>query len=303
MRNLISFICLLAVIVACNNTKHDKDSATQHAHEINQWQKQRLERLTKTDGWLTLAGLIWLEEGENSFGSAKTNDVIFPKELGIDLLGWIYVQENGINIKIKEGFEVLHDTIPVTSMELQSDADGKPTVLTYNRYSWYVIKREGKYAIRLKDKESKVLKEFKGIDTWPADQHWRMEAEFKPYDPPKNIIIPNVMGSADTNLCFGALEFLIDGKTYTLDPIGGKGAKNLFIIFSDETSGMESYGGGRFLYVPGPDSNNKVIVDFNKAYNPPCAFTAYATCPLPPEQNHIPVIITAGEKAYGDGHH
>ncbi|MBI9035433.1 MAG: DUF1684 domain-containing protein [Bacteroidales bacterium] len=303
MRNLLSIVCIIAFFSFCNNSDWEKNHSDAHSQEVKQWQNQRIERLKAPDGWLTLAGLLWLEEGENSFGSAKSNDVIFPVELVIDQLGWIYVKDNQVSIKIKDGFEVLHDSIAITEMNLLSDADGKATVLNYDRYSWYIIKRNGRFAIRLKDKESKVLKEFKGIETWPIDQNWKFVADYKPYNPPKNIIIPNVMGSADTNQCFGTLEFEIEGNSFSLDPIGEKGAKNLFIILSDETSGMESYGGGRFLYVPGPDSNNKVIIDFNKAYNPPCAFTAYATCPLPPEQNHLPVLITAGEKSYGNGHH
>jgi len=161
-----------------------------------------------------------------------------------------------------------------------------------------IVKRGDKVGVRVKDTESETRREFKGLEYYPIDPKWRIEARLEPYTPPKAIPITNVLGITEDETSPGALAFEVDGKTYRIDPILEKGETDLFVMIADQTTGKETYGAGRYLYVSPPDANGKVVIDFNKTYSPPCAFTNFATCPLPPQQNHLPFRIDAGEKKY-----
>ena len=183
-------------------------------------------------------------------------------------------------------------------MTLKDDREGTPDVLRYGSLSWYIIKRGDRYGVRLKDSESDLLKNFEGIERFPVDPDWRVTAIFQPYDSVKSIEVPNILGTIGQDPSPGKLVFQIKGNTYSLDPIAAPEDKRWFIIFSDVTSGEETYGAGRFLYIDAPGEDQTAILDFNKSYNPPCAFTPYATCPLPPEQNHLTLRVTAGEKNF-----
>lgn len=266
-----------------------------HRQEVEQWQKTRLANLTKEDGWLTLIGLHWLKEGENTFGSDPSNSVVISKMPKFG--GSIWLENDIARIEIAPGVEITNDGKPVASgFDLKSDADGQPTVLNFDSLTFFVIKRSDQYALRVRDKESQVRTSFKGLEYFPIDPKFRIEARFENYNPPKKIPIGNVTGTVSEETSPGAIVFEIDGTTYTLDPILEQGTEDLFIIFSDQTSGKETYGAGRYLYTKQPDENGRLIIDFNKAYSPPCAFTEFATCPLPPPQNRIPIRIEAGEK-------
>ena len=288
------------MLYGCADNPKEKDDSA-YIKEIEDWHKQRVASLTKKDSWLSLAGLFWLSEGDNTFGSAEDNKIVFPRGKAPDRIGRFIVNGDDIKVKINPQVRVLHDGKPVSELALRHDLSGHPTILTLGSLSWYVIKRGDRYLIRLKDSENPRLKQFKGIERYPVDMRWRIKARFEPYDPPKRIPIPNVLGQVSEEDSPGALAFEIDGTTYRLDPLGEAGDKELFIIFSDETSGRETYGAGRFLAVDAPNEKGFTYIDFNKAYNPPCAFSEFATCPLPPAQNRLPVKITAGEKDYG--HH
>ncbi len=298
------FIALFSWVLFFLTVGCDTELTTEKAayfKQIENWHKQRIASLTKKDGWLTLAGLFWLEEGENTFGSAEDNKIVFPKDKAPAHIGRFIVKGDEINVKIDSRVTVLHDGQPVQALPLQHDLTGKPTILTLGSLSWYVIKRGDRYLIRLKDSDHPRLKEFKGIERYAVDARWRVKARLEPYNPPKKLHIANVLGQVSETDCPGALVFEIDGKEYRLDPEGKMGEKEWFLNFSDETSGRETYGAGRYLVIDAPDENGITYIDFNKAYNPPCAFSPFATCPLPPEQNKLPLRITAGEKDYG--HH
>jgi uncharacterized protein (DUF1684 family) len=157
------------------------------------------------------------------------------------------------------------------------------------------------YGIRARDLNSDLVKNFTDIDRFPIDQSWDIKSRYEEYNPPKEIVVPNILGQMNKEKSPGAVVFDRNGKTYKIEAVD-EGDNNLFLIFADETSGEETYGGGRFLYVNKPDSTGIIDLDFNKAYNPPCVFTKYATCPLPPEQNYLKLKIEAGEKMYGKGH-
>jgi len=164
-------------------------------------------------------------------------------------------------------------------------------------YSGSLSKRSDQYGVRLKDSNSSVLRNFKGINNFPINLNFRIEGTFKPYDPPKALQIPTEIGTIDQRSCPGYVSFMIEGKTYSLD-VTGDPKCSFFVSFADMTSGKETYGGGRMLNIPGPEPSNKILIDFNKAYNPPCAFTSFATCPLPLPQNKLKVAIRAGEMKF-----
>jgi uncharacterized protein (DUF1684 family) len=295
----ISLLLLACVFSgACRKSAPTFDAAA-HKQEIEKWQNARLAGLKKEDGWLTLVGLFWLNEGENKFGSDAANVVVLPKDKAPGLAGSFKLNQGHVELAARPGVEITAAGTPVTTMALKDDNDDSgPTILKLGSLIINVVKRGERVGIRVKDTTSRTLQEFKGLDYYPIDPKWRIEARFEPYQPPKSIPITNVLGMTDDESAPGALAFEVGGKTYRIDPITEKGETDYFVMIADETTGSETYGAGRYLYVSPPDASGKVIVDFNKAYSPPCAFTNFATCPLPPRQNHLPFRIDAGEKKY-----
>jgi uncharacterized protein (DUF1684 family) len=290
---LLLFILLLNLIINCQN-KGDHE----YMQSVKQWHENRIAALTRPDGWLSLIGLFWLKPGENTFGGAKSNAINFPTDKVPAEMGVFIFKDEQVQAVIRKGVAVYHNGQPVDTLLMKNDIEGEPTILTYGTLSWYVIKRGEKFGIRLKDSESKALQDFSGIKMFKIDSRWRSVAKFKPYNPPKTIEIPTVLGTIEEDTSPGALEFTLFGQTYSLDPTGNAEDKRWFIIFADVTNGEQTYGAGRFLYVDAPGENGTTIIDFNKAYNPPCAFSPYATCPLPPEENYLPIPVTAGEEKY-----
>jgi len=295
---------------ACRKTAAPVFDAAAHKQEIEKWQSDRLAGLKKEDGWLSLIGLFWLDEGENKFGSDAKNPVVLPKDKAPRVAGSLWLEkgqvrlaarpESKISIAPPSGVVVNRaDNKPLTSLELKDDNDDNgPTILELGSLLINVIKRGDRVGVRVKDRESQTRREFKGLEYYPIDPRWRIEARFEAYQPPKLIPITNVLSMTEDETSPGALVFDVDGTTYRIDPILEKGETDLFVIISDGTTAKETYGAGRYLYVSPPDQSGKVVIDFNKAYSPPCAFTNYATCPLPPAQNRLPFRIEAGEKKY-----
>lgn len=301
-RSSLIFLVMPILFIAYNCTNDDpvQKGDPKYLAEIEQWHSKRIERLKGDNSWLNLAGLFWLKEGENKFGSASSNDLIFPKDKSPEFIGTFILKDSIVSIKVAEGINVTANDMPVTELQLKDDLSNEPTVLKLGSLKWYAIKRGDRFGIRLRDLESDLVKNFTGIDRFPVNDKWRISASFVPFEKPKIISIPTIIGTPDKMICRGELHFKIDGKDYTILPVDEDGS--LFIIFADETNGEETYGAGRFVYADPPDSTGKVIIDFNKAYNPPCIFTPFATCPLPPKENVIRTKITAGEKLWGKGH-
>jgi uncharacterized protein (DUF1684 family) len=274
-----------------------------HKKEIEDWQQKRFTRLKGDQGWLTLCGLFWLKEGENTFGTDSSNSIIFPPGKTPKVAGSLWLDHGVVRLIAQPGAEIkLNDSL-VTSMIVISDEDGysDPTLLSIGTLTIQVIKRSGQYGVRVKDRQNPPLLNFKGMEYFPIDPKWRFEAKFEPYNPPKIIPIATVINTVENDSCPGAIVFDVDGKTYRLDAVMERGTDDqLFIMFSDETSGKETYGLGRQLYTDLP-KDNKVVIDFNKAYNWPCVFTTFATCPIPPRQNRLAIRVEAGEKMYA-GH-
>ena len=267
-----------------------------YAAEIQQWRQQRLADLTSDNGWLTLIGLFWLKEGKNTLGSDPNSDIVLPKEKVPAHAATFELAGGGVKFETSLANTFLVEGRPVTSLPLKTDADDKPTVLSLDSITLQIIKRGDRLGVRVKDKNNPARANFKGLEYFPADLKWRINARFEPYNPPRPVPILNVLGMESNEASPGAIVFEVNGKSYRLDAITEKDEPRFFMILADDTRGKETYGAGRYLYVDPPDAGGRVIIDFNKAYSPPCAFTNYATCPLPPKQNVLPFAIEAGEK-------
>ncbi|CAH0995802.1 hypothetical protein EMA8858_01929 [Emticicia aquatica] len=291
-KSVLSFLLIIVSLFAFKKT--EEDSA--YEKEIKAWHQQRIDNLKKENGWLNLAGLFWLEEGKNSFGSNSDNKIVFPKDKSKPFLGDFILSKNEVYIETKADAEIFNDEQTVGKLKIFPSE--KNITLKHQSLRWFVIKRGDRYAIRLRDLESPFLKEFHGIDTFPIDEKWKIKATFEPTIG-KKIPIIDITGQTSQQDSPGTLHFTIAGKNYTLDAL--LEGEHLFILFGDKTNKVETYGSGRFLTAEKPDSEGVTYLDFNKAYNPPCAFTPYATCPLPPKQNQLSIEIKAGEKNYG--HH
>lgn len=273
-----------------------KDAAAGYRAEIEKFRADRVRRLTSDDGWLSVVGLSWLEEGENSVGSAASGRVVLPSRAAPARVGAIRLGGGKAVFTAAPGVRVTHAGKPASVIALRADAEGDPTILEHGTLSFYLIRRGDRLGVRVKDTAAPARKAFHGIDAYAVDPKWRVDARFEPYRPVKVIPIPNVLGHVTQEPSPGAVVFTLAGREYRIDAVDEEGEQDLFLIFGDRTNGTETYGAGRFLYAPRPGAAGKTVVDFNKAYNPPCAFTAYATCPLPPPQNRLPIAVTAGEK-------
>ena len=289
------FLVLSTIVTAADDPSYTK--------AMEKWQAERLEEINGEDGWTTLVGLFWLNEGPNKFGSDPSNEIVLPRSSAPKFAGSIRLYNGVVTLEAKPDAGITSAGNAASDLVLQSDADGFPTLLKLGSLKLFVIKRGEKLGLRVKDKRNPARSHFAGLDYFPVDLKWRLEAKFEPYDPPRIIPIVNVLGMVDNMTSPGALVFEVNGKTYRLDPVLEKGSKQLFIIFGDKTTGKETYGAGRYLYADAAGDDGKVVLDFNKAYNPPCAFTRFATCPLPPRQNRLAIRVEAGEKKYaGSGH-
>lgn len=270
--------------------------------EVREWRDEREARLKADGGWLTVAGLFWLEEGGKSFGSAGGNDFVVPTSA--PARAGVFERTGGqVRVSLEPGVEARLNGQPLTGpAPMLPDTSGRPDVLEMGPLTLTVIERGGRYGIRLRDRDSAARKAFTGLQWFDVDESWRVEARFVPYPEPKAVKVPNVLGQMNEVPSPGYAEFTRDGQTIRLDGVlEEKDAQELFYIVRDGTSGKETYGSGRFLYAPLP-KEGRIVLDFNKAYSPPCAFTPYATCPLPPRQNWMTIRVEAGEKTYGHGH-
>ncbi len=297
---LVSIGILSVYLFGCSKKSTVTDIDT-YVKDIQQWQKKRAVNLEKEDGWLSLCGLSWLIEGENRVGSDSSNTVVLPKGKAAAYIGSIFQNKGSFLFRAASGVEVKIKDSVVTEIALHHDQEQNidPTILKVGTLSFYVIKRGDQFGVRVKDKDNPARLNFKGLDYFPINPDWRVEAVFQPYTPPKLLSVGSVIGVTEIDTCPGALVFDLNGQTCRLEPIIEQGSENeLFIMFNDATNGNETYANGRQLYTSLPDANHHVIIDFNKAYNWPCVFSDFATCPIPPRQNTLPLRVTAGEKMY-----
>lgn len=298
---LLMVITILTLAAGYQSGSQKQEVDAEYAEKLKAWQQKRLQGLQNKNGWLSLAGLFWLEEGKNTFGSDKGNDLVIKEVKAPTHIGTFFWEKDEVRFAVSEKANVLHEDKSVSELKLENDEKGKPTMLHCGSLTWYIIKRGNRLGVRLKDSRHPRLSKLEKIDSFPVDTQWRIEAVLERFKEPRKVTIPNVLGMEEQEDIQGALVFKIKGKEYRLLPLGNK---SLFVIFGDETNGTETYGGGRFLSVAEPDPQGRTIIDFNKAFNPPCVFSEYATCPLPPQENQLELRVTAGEKMVeGLGHH
>jgi uncharacterized protein (DUF1684 family) len=273
-----------------------------YVRSIEAWQARRAEILKAPNGWLSLIGLEWIEPGANRVGSAEDNDIIL--RAGPAHLGTITLSADGaLSIVLAKDSGALVDGKPVTSATLIDDAHAggaQPTLVSFGTANFYAIERDGRKGLRVKDSEASTRTDFQGLDNFPIDASWRIVADWVPFDPAHELEIGSVLGTINKEKVPGKAVFTRDGHTYELLPIQ-EDAESLFFVFADSTSGHETYGAARFLTTE-LAADGKLVLDFNKATNPPCAFTPYATCPLAPPENRMDMKVTAGEKKYRGDH-
>ncbi|MAL03906.1 MAG: hypothetical protein CL625_06505 [Arenimonas sp.] len=270
---------------------------TAYEREIRAWRDERVERLTRPDGWLSLVGLHWVGTGTTFVGSAKDNGTRL--DLGPPQLGMLSLDKDGsARLDIAEGAEVWVDGEPAKGrVELISDARGTPTVVAFNRgdASFILIERSGRHALRVRNAMARTRTSFPGIDYFDIDPGFRFEARFEAHPAGKTMDIVNMLGMVEPMANPGRVSFEKDGVTYRLEALD-EGDGRLFFVFADRTSGHETYAASRFVYAEAAGPDGRTVLDFNRAYNPPCAFTAYSTCPMPPPENRLDLRIEAGEK-------
>jgi len=286
MRFLILFTVVFGLLAA--------DAA--YDARIAQWRAGQEAKLKAADGWLTVSGLFWLREGANTFGSGSSNRIVLPAHSSPLRAGVFQLSGGKVSVRLEPEVTAMVGGRAVREAVLRSDASGQPDLLVLGDLTLFVIERGGRRAIRLKDKRSARLRDFPGLVWFPVRPAYRVEARFHPYDTPRPLRVATATGGTERYVSPGYASFKLRGRQLRLHPVlASPASPKLFFIFRDRTAGKGTYPAGRFLYTPMP-AGGRVVIDFNKAENPPCAYTPYATCPLPPKQNRLSIAIEAGEK-------
>ncbi len=294
-------LCLLALLLilsySCKNPAPVIQDRETYVNAMEQWQQERLEGLKAKDGWLNLAGIYWLKEGKQTLGSDPSNDIVFPEKAPA-FIGTLKLRGETVHLKVNEAAKLHYLGEQIQKLELSANRSGNPAYITHGDFAWYIMKRHTSLAIRLRDYKNPALEATDHLPSWPINPDYVVEARLLAFDEPKTITVNTPFQDYTQEYqCPGELEFQLQGQKHKLLPFtSGEG---YFIILSDESSGLESYGGGRYMYSY-PDSTGRIILDFNKAYNPPCAITPFAACPMPPPENHLGLKIEAGEKSLAE---
>ena len=282
----------------------DSAAATAFAQSEQTWRDKRRTELLKPDGWTSLIGLHWLDPGSHYIGSDAGNGIhlsMGPAHLGMVVIPDKHAVDQLVRFVPDKATALTLDGQPLTeAATLHTEADkAGASVIGFDdgKGKATVIQRNDHHALRVKHADAPSRMQFAGLDYWPADPAWKITGKFIAHIPARTIEVANIIGGVDAMTNPGTVEFQRDGKTYHIEALD-EGEGVLFLVFADRTNGHGSYGAGRFLDAPMPDAKGNVVVDFNQARNPPCAFTAFATCPLPPPENRLDLAITAGEKAY-----
>ncbi|TAM97650.1 MAG: DUF1684 domain-containing protein, partial [Rhodanobacteraceae bacterium] len=265
-----------------------------YQQEIERWHAARIARLTAPDGWLSLVGLEWLKPGQNRIGSAADNDIVLtkaPQHLGV--VEW--ANDGSLVVSLRSDTGATIDGETRAGAVMLDDSHRAPTTVAFGSVSFIAIDRGGRKGLRVRDSEAATRSGFSGIDRFPVDPAWRIVADWLPLEPPFQLATGTVIGTIENYPAPGRAVFERDGQRFELYPVlEAPGDTRLFLVFADATSGKETYGAARFLYADMP-RNGEIVLDFNKAYNPPCAFTPFATCPLAPPENRLGLRVTAGE--------
>jgi len=303
---LLAALCVAAVLAGGCHREEPADkgkkmdsTVSAFAGEEQAWRDKRRSDLLQPEGWTSLVGLHWLDPGAHYIGSGAGNGIQLA--MGPAHLGMVDIGTRLVRFVPDKTAQLTLDGQPFSAgTTLRTDADpAGPSVIGFDEGRGHatVIERNDRYALRVKHADAPSRIHFTGLDYWPADPSWKIQGRFVPHPPGRTIEVANIIGGLDAMANPGVVEFERDGKTWRIEALD-EGEGVLFLVFADRTNGHGSYGAGRFLDAPMPDAQGRVTLDFNQARNPPCAFTAFATCPLPPPENRLDLAITAGEKAY-----
>lgn len=297
--SFLAFLAAAGLVVALGTAavgQSGRPPAGSYLAEIKEFQSRRAAGLQADDGWLTVAGLFWLKPGPNVAGSARGSDITLPGKAPARL-GVFELMDGRVTFRADPAANVTAGGARVGTLPIQAPSDDAGA-LAVGDLRMFVIHRGDRFAVRLRDLTSAMRTGFSGLKFYPVRAEYRVRARFTPYERPRKIAVPNVLGQASEMTAPGSVTFTLAGREWRLEPVyESDDPQELFFIFRDLTSRDSTYPAGRFLYAPLPRDGH-VILDFNKAYNPPCAFTDFATCPLPPKQNQLAVRIEAGELAY-----
>lgn len=291
---LVSLVLLVTVAFASAQNPYQA--------EVLAWRADHEAKLKADDGWLTVIGLFWLKEGLNRVGTSKGSEILLPAGSAPTKVGVIEFAKGKAIFRAAEGVQANLNGSPIRESEVRSDEQEKPDVLAVADLSLLLLKRGDRYAIRVKDKNSRARAGFTHLKWFPIRQDLRVTGSFLPHTEVREVRIVNILGQVETMKSPGTVAFNINGQEHTLEPVTTNGGKRLFFIFRDLTTGKTTYPAGRYLYSDLP-KEGRVTLDFNQAISPPCAFTRFATCPLPPKQNHLKLAIEAGEKIFGAPKH
>jgi uncharacterized protein (DUF1684 family) len=290
----------LAVLLLLGACARPEPVDPQWAAAVERFHQRREQSIGGPDGWITLIGRFALKKGANAVGSDPSSLAVLPANRSPPRLGTVVVEAGSLFWSTAEGATVTVGGAPVASLQLNDDSNGKATVLEAGSLRLHVLRRGSAFMLRVKDREHPARVAFKGLDWFPLGPKWRVRARLEPSPPGTTLPIVNVLNQTEPMPSPGQLVFSIDGKEYRLLALQ-EDEPGLFIIFKDATAGHSTYPSGRFINTPVVGADGFVELDFNRAYSPPCAVTSFATCPLPPKENHLPVEIEAGEKYAG--HH
>jgi uncharacterized protein (DUF1684 family) len=283
-------LALAAALAALGAAASDAYRAT-----IEAWRAEREAGLRAEDGWLAVAGLFWLRAGANRLGVAAENEIVLPSGSAPERAGTLTLKDGRVVLRLAPGVAATIGGVPLSERELRPDDHGPPDVVALGRLRLSVIERSGRLGLRVRDPQSPRRLTFAGLRWYPVDGTYRVQGRFVPAAGKRTLAVPNVLGDVIEMPSPGDVEFTLHGRALRLVPVLEEGSPQLFFIFRDTTAGKETYGAGRFLYAD-PPAGGTVTLDFNRAYSPPCAYTDFATCPLPPMQNRLAVAIAAGEK-------
>ncbi len=308
------FFALVVATVSCEGPRPEIPfDAAEHISEIESFQEARVAELEAPDSWLALMALHWLSEGETTMGSDPTNDLVLPEGKAAPFVGSVILEGEIVRFVAVDGVRItmgvdstlnlqagsgafppdIRDDPVVTEAELGLEGPGKYTVLRHGDINWIRIQRGSQFALRVRDNSNDVYDRFHGIDRFETDAEMRLTATWMPQN--EVVAVPNVLGTVSEVPSPAYLEFWIDGERHTLDVTGEPDSERFMMVFADQTSGETTYGGGRYLWIDAPNERGRVVLDFNRAYNPPCVWTPFATCPLPTRNNRLTVPIEAGE--------
>lgn len=293
MKSLVVTAVVALVLVSCGRAQPSPDAAA-YEQEILKWRAERLASLTAPSGYLNQVGLFWLDDGTHSVGSAPGSDVRLPPSAAADV-GLFAVSRRGVHMQVKAGVDVFSGGELVRELLIADDTTESPVEVTHGSIAWTVIKRDDRFAIRVRDFEHPFVETFGPLPYFPIDVSLRVPATLHPYDAP---IVANV-DTVIEGLGYhpespGVVRFEIAGERFELEAYAS--AERLFFVFGDATNRDDTYDAGRFLYADLPGADGRTVMDFNRSYSPPCAFNDFSTCPVASPRNRLPIRIEAGEK-------